>query len=142
MPSQGPAAFYLRPCAAVCWIWRGCSARYQGTLQAAHSQCILLVPFPSLKPGALAASFSHFPTVWSFLLQQELLLGPAVHSALSLFCSCRSPFVRSQSSPFHRPMVKPMSSLPSASLVAEVEGYFVKFNLLQKEDGRMGENDA
>lgn len=50
--------------------------------------------------------------------------------------------MRSQSSPFHRPMVKPMSSLPSASLVAEVEGYFVKFNLLQKEDGRMGENDA
>lgn len=48
----------------------------------------------------------------------------------------------SQSSLFHRLMVKPMSSLPLASVVAELEGYFVKFNLLQRDHGRMGENDA
>lgn len=84
--------------------------------------------------------FTLFPAVWSWL-QQGLLPGPAVHSALCPFCSCSSPFVCSQSSPFHMLMVKPMSSLPSASVVAGIEGYFVQFNLLQREDGRFGEND-
>lgn len=105
------------------------------------TKCILHVPCLSSKPEALAASFSRCSLqsgascfsrcccwVQLYTLPHLLSLAVALH-----YCALKS-------SPFHRLMVKPMSSLPLASVVAGLEGYVVKFNLLQKglpwQDGR------
>lgn len=97
------------------------------------TKCILLVPLLPPSQKHWLYPFHTVPYSLELLASAGAAAGFSCTPCLISFLSCSSPFVCSQSSPFHRLLVKPMSSLPLASVVAELEGYFVKFNVLQRD---------